>query len=237
MRLYDCRRAGKTLPSHDDAAFASVRLLLASDDKVHVLDASDPKWHATINHASGDAGRLANVDFGSTSDEILVFSDFGIRVTIWSLLTSRGVEIKDPKFSTRGYSFRPRTGHLAILTRETTKDVVMVLAPGTRELVHSFALGTVDAQGLKWSPDGRWLVTWEVASAGYNVLLYTPDGHLYTTYSGGQDLDHPGLGVRNVEWDPSGRFLAVASYENHVTLLSTTTVSVPAPFKWPSIQN
>jgi len=200
------------------------RFLLADDDTIHLYDASDPQWHVTINGASNNSGKIAGVDFGYTASEVVVFSDYGLKATIWSLLTSRGVEVRDPKFSSRGYSFRPRTGHFAILTRETTRDMVMVLAPGTRELENSFALATIDAQGLKWSIDGRWLATWESASAGYNVLIYTSDGHLFRNYSGGQDVDRPGLGVKTVIWEPSQRYLVVACYNNQITLLSSTTV-------------
>ncbi|MCJ1387401.1 hypothetical protein MMC18_000244 [Xylographa bjoerkii] len=198
-----------------------LRLLLSDEETVYVFDLSDPKWHATINGAARDIGKIVNVDFGYTKDEVVVFSDFGLKVIIWSLLTNRGVEVRDPKFSYRGHSFRSISGHVAILARETMKDAVMVLAPATRKLASTFSLATVDAQGLEWSPDGRWLVTWEAASAGFHVLLYTADGHLFKNYFGGQDPNIPGLGVRTVEWDPGGKFLAVGSYDSKIHLLST----------------
>ena len=211
-----------------DRQSGTSRLLVADDEAIHLYEASNPQWHVTINGASSNTGKIAGVEFGYTADEVVVFSDFGLKATIWSLLTSRGVEIRDPKFSSRGCCFRPRTGHLAMLTRETTKDVVMVLTPGTRELEHSFTLATVDAQGLKWSPNGRWLVTWEAASAGYNILVYTSDGHLFRTYGGGQDVDRPGLGVKTAIWEPSERYLAIACYNHHITLLSAATVCAPS---------
>lgn len=218
-----------------DRQSGTSRLLVADDDTIHLYDASDPQWHVMINGAPNNTGKIAGVEFGYTADEVVVFSDFGLKATIWSLLTSRGVEIRDPKFSSRGCCFRPRTGHLAMLTRETTKDVVMVLTPRTRELEHSFTLATVDAQGLKWSPNGRWLVTWEVASAGYNILVYTSDGHLFRTYGGGQDGDRPGLGVKTVIWEPSERYLAIACYNHHITLLSVATVCALSVEEAPSL--
>ncbi|MCJ1249124.1 hypothetical protein MMC30_006347 [Trapelia coarctata] len=222
-KWYHCIGDDDLHPQSQDKQSGTSRLLLADDDTIHLYDASDPEWHVAINGVSNNSGKIAGVDFGYTANEVVVFSDYGLKATIWSLLSSRGVEIRDPKFSSHGYCFRPRTGHLAIITRETTKDIVMVLAPGTRELENSFALATVDAQGLKWSPDGRWLVTWDAASAGYNVLIYTSDGHLFRTYSGGQDPDRPGLGVKTVIWEPSHRFLVVACYNHQITLLSSTT--------------
>ena len=204
-----------------------LRFLIADDDKIHVYDATDAQWHAAINGASSTMGKIANVEFGYKPDEVLVFSDFSTKVTIWSLKSSRGVEIRDPKFSRRGHCFRPRTGHLAMLTRPDTRDVVVLLAPRTHGLVHSFVLATVDAQGLKWSPDGRWLAIWEAASAGYMVFIYTADGHLFKTYHGGQDTENVGLGIKGVEWDPTGKYLAVGTYDDQVTLLYASTVCFP----------
>ncbi|MCJ1378298.1 hypothetical protein MMC17_001395 [Xylographa soralifera] len=100
------------------------------------------------------------------------------------------------------------------------KDVVMVLSPITRRLESTFSLATVDAQGLEWSPDGNWLVTWEAASAGFHVLVYTVDGYLFKNYFGGQGPDTPGLGVRTAEWDSSGKVLAVKNHGNQVHLLA-----------------
>ena len=205
------------------------RILLADDDTVHIFDLSDSKWHATVTGGSGSTGKIANVEFGFTKDEVLVFSDFGVKVTIWSLLTNRGVEVRDPKNPARGHSFRPVSGHLAILVRESMRDVVMVLSPVTRRLESTFPLATIDAQGLQWSPDGNWLVTSEAASAGFQVLVYTADGYLFQNYVGGQGPDTPGLGVRTVEWDSSGKFLAVQNYDNQIHLLATPSVSLAYP--------
>ena len=213
---------------HDqqDGPVSSPRLLLVDEDTVLIYDTGDSHWHAEISGASSNTGRIANAEFGYTADEVLIFSDFSIKATIWSLNTSRGVEVRDPKFPSSGHSFRPQSGHLAILTRPMTRDVVLVIAPFTRELIHSFTLATVDAQGLQWSPDGRWLATWDASSAGFAVYVYTADGYLFKRYNGGQDADHIGLGVRRIEWEPSGKYLIVGSYENEITLLDTKTVRV-----------
>ena len=181
---------------------------------------------------SGGTGNITNVEFGFTKDEIIVFSDFGLKATIWSLLTKRGVEVRDPKNPCRGHSFRPSSGHLAVLVRETMRDVVMVLSPVIQRLENIFSLATVDAQGLEWSPDGNWLVTWEAASAGFHVLVYTADGNLFKNYFGGQRPDTPGLGVRTVEWDHSGKHLAVKDYENQIHLLATRSVSFAYPSRF-----
>lgn len=142
--------------------------------------------------------------------------------------------MRDPKISTlrngHGYSYRRQTGHLALLTRPAAQDIVTLHAPGSYEVVGSFSVPMVDAQGVKWSADGRWLGVWEAAGAGFKVVVYTADGHLYRCYDGGGGGEGEGagevggLGVRGIEWSPRGDYLAIAGYNGRVTLLGTTTV-------------
>ncbi|KAI9701158.1 MAG: hypothetical protein M1836_001827 [Candelina mexicana] len=204
------------------------RILLADDRTVRIWDVFDEQWSATIDGAGGGVGKVVNVEFSHDGDEVLVFSEFGVKVTAWSLKSSRSVEIRDPKFSKRGFGYRPRTGHLALLTRPTAHDVITLHAPTSYKLLESYTLPTIDAQGLKWSPDGRWIAVWDAASSGYKVLVYTADGHLYRTYSGEREGGIMGLGIKSVDWSPRGDYLAVGDHDNRVTLLSSITFAPTA---------
>ncbi len=208
------------------------RILLANDHTVLVWGVDDDsRGHSVITgRAAGGNLRMAHVCFGYTADEVLLFSVSGIKVTIWSLVTNRAVvEIRDPKSlptttTATCYDFRPRTGHLAILTRASAHDTLMLLAPKKYELLHSVDLTTVDAQGVKWSADGRWLAIWEASSMGFKVLIHTADGHLFKTYTGGQDADNIGLGVRVLKWSPTGNFLAIGDCNQRAVLLATNNL-------------
>ena len=203
------------------------RVLVANDDVVLVRDVEDANWHAEINGAASNLGKLSNVQFGFSANEILIFSAFGVKLTIWSLLNCRGVEIRDPKNLLSCYDYRPRTGHLAILIRDAAHDALHLLTPGNHELVTNAELTTVDVQGLKWSPDGQWIAIWDAASYGYKILVFTADGHLYKSYFGGQDNDNIGLGIMTVNWSPSGNFLAIGDFNQRVILLNNNMVSRP----------
>lgn len=205
---------------------SSHRFLLANDDDVLIWDVDDLKWHAEINGAANCLGRIYNVQFGSTANEVLVSSSFGVKLTIWSLLTTRGVEVKDPKTTSRFCDCRPRSGHLAILVRDTAHDALVLLPPGKPDQVKNVELATVDAQGVKWSPDGRWIAIWESGSYGYKVLTYTADGNHYKTYLRGQDTENVGLGVSMLRWSPSGSFLAIGDYNQCAVILRTNTVGI-----------
>lgn len=204
------------------------RLLLADDDNIRAYDVKDHKWSATIEKTAANFGRIADVAFGHTPDEVLVFTDFGVKLTIWSLSSCRGVEIRDPKYMVHCYSHRTQTGHLAILTRPGAQDLLMLLNPGDHELVRSVELPTIDAQEVAWSPDGCWLAIRDAASNGHKVLIYTADGHLFRTYAGIEDTREIGLGIKRIRWIPKTGKLALGDYNDYITILSKNTVRRPA---------
>lgn len=201
------------------------RILLADDETVHIYDINDPAWHAVIEKAAGNLGRIADVAFGHEADEVVVLSDFGAKLTIWSLLTSRGVEVRDPKYMVKCYHHRPRTGHLAILTRPAAQDLLMLLQPGSHELVKSVELHTIDAQEVAWDPEGDWLAISDTASSGYRVLIYTADGHLYKTISNSVNNVDISLGVKCIIWSPSTNTLSVGDNNDSIVVFSKNNVN------------
>ncbi len=203
------------------------RTLLADDDNVHVYDVNETHWSGRIECAASNFGRIADVAFGHNANEVLVFSDFGVKLTIWSLITRRGVEIRDPKYLVHCYTYRPRTGHMAILTRPHAHDILMLLNPGDRGFIKSVELPTVDAQEVTWSPDGRWLAIRDAASTGHRLLIYTADGHLFKMYSNEENTNDIGLGLKRLEWSPLHGVLALGDYNDKVTILSKNTVIRP----------
>lgn len=205
------------------------RILLADDDSVRVYDTDEPTWSAVLERVASGLGRIADVTFGHNPNDILVFSDFGVKLTLWSLITCRGVEIRDPKNMMHCYSYRARSGHMAVLTRPAAQDVLMLLNPGNHELITSIELPTVDAQEVSWSPDGCWLVVRDAASSGHKVLIYTADGHLFRTYTGTGDDDNIGMGIKRLAWSPLSMHLALGDYNDIVTILSNNTVMILLP--------
>ncbi|KAL8727625.1 MAG: hypothetical protein Q9166_005933 [cf. Caloplaca sp. 2 TL-2023] len=206
--------------SGNDDESISQRLLLADDTRIMVFDTKSSQLYAEISGAT-TLTKLANVDFGWTPNDIMVMSDFGFKLQIWSLATKRAVEVKDPKYDI-GYSYRPGTGHLALLTRPAAHDVLMIIAPHSHEVFSTIELSTVDARGIDYSPNGNWLAVWDTASAGCRVLILTADGHHFKTYFIPQhELN---LGVRCVQWNPMSDHLAIGDHEGSVTLLGKNTV-------------
>ncbi|KAF8419321.1 hypothetical protein EV426DRAFT_291421 [Tirmania nivea] len=211
------RRSG--IDKTEEEGGAPLRLLVADEETIQVYDMKDDKWTATINQGFGG---IRNVDFGRNQDEVIVFADYQLKITVWSLVNSKHIEIPNPKFSTNvGYGYRPCTSHFALLCRQSTHDVITVHNHTNYRLASTWTLPTLDAQGLKWAPCGRWIAVWESAALGYKVLIYTSDGHLYRTY----DRQCEGLGVKSVEWSPNSDFLTIGSYDGRMVFLSNYTFS------------
>jgi hypothetical protein len=160
-----------------------------------------------------------------------VFSEFGLKVSVFNLRTQRSVDISSPKFyhagvAMKGFSYRLKTGNLALLTRSGGKDVVSVHVKDSLDVLRSWCPDTIDAQGVCWSADGRWLVVWESPSQGRRICVYTADGHLFKCWNGpvhisDEDSDISlGAGIKLLDWSRDGALVAVGDFSRRVTILS-----------------
>ncbi|KAF2396302.1 WD40 repeat-like protein [Trichodelitschia bisporula] len=202
-----------------------LHILIASATEAHTYSLPDPSFTSTISNGTGSMGPLVHAHFGPDPSSLLLYSDFSSRVVAWSLPSGRSVEIRDPKFaSSRGSGFAP-DGTFALLGRHGATDVLSLHTPASYALLRAVPLQSVDAQGLTWSRDGRWLAVWEAPGVGFRVYVYTAGGELYRIFSGETGEEWVGLGVRSVEWAPGGAYFAVGGWDGRVTLLNTRTFS------------
>lgn len=209
---------------------------MALVDHLHVFSALESGYHATVRIAVPGNLKPSLIQFGASDDEVCVLYQFGIKFAIFDLRSSKCVEILNPKFhhvasAKRGFAFRSQTGHLALLTRSAGKDVVGVHHPTTHELQISWNPDTVDAQGMQWAPDGRWLVIWDSASHGHKLLFYTPDGHLFKAWSGPSGFTKDGrnyelgAGVKFCQFSPDSNCAAVSDHTRSVWILEMDAVT------------
>lgn len=210
---------------------SSKRVLICASDCICVYSMTNQQFAAKIGNPTSGTAKITSINFGATDDEICVFSDFGLKLTVFNLSTSTSIEIASPKFyspgnSSRGYAYRPRTSSLALLTRSGGKDILSIHRKYTYEVLRSWNTDTVDAQGITWSLDGKWLAVVDSAGQGHRILFYTADGYLFKIWNGptpisDEDRDLAmGPGVKLVEWASTGDYLAVGDYSSRVVLLS-----------------
>ncbi|KAI0976170.1 hypothetical protein F4678DRAFT_216011 [Xylaria arbuscula] len=215
---------------------SSTRVLVAIADQFHVFAALSGDLHGIVQIPQPPGTKPAFASFGATHDEVCVFSPVGLKLTIFNLVSSKAVEISDPKFfssvaALKGCSFRRSTRHLALLTRTAGKDMVSIHSADTREIQRSWCPETVDAQGLSWTPDGRWLVVWDSPAHGTRVLFCTHDGHVYKDWRGDpqhsamdNDMGQFAPGVKALAFSPSGRYTAAADGSNRISIFNDRLV-------------
>ncbi|KAJ5551966.1 hypothetical protein N7461_006664 [Penicillium sp. DV-2018c] len=220
---------GSSLGASNSQIASQRRILSANDTRISVWRLTPLELYAEIEGI--EPGALAT-DFGADENEVLVFHAWHTKLSIHSLGTGRSSVIKSPKFAHHlGLGYRPNTRELAILLKPETSDLLTVHEPRSYDLINRTVLPTIDAQGLKWSPDGKWIVIWDIASAGTKVLIFTADGQLFRTYSGPSSVDDTfDLGVKQVEWSPvsnqrTSEILAVGKVNGNIDLLRTHTFS------------
>ncbi|KAM3435278.1 hypothetical protein MY4824_005003 [Beauveria thailandica] len=232
---------------------SSTRLLVCAGESVHVFSASSvdhhhhhhhrSSFHATISNPPLLPGEKAGIArFGARDGEVLVCSPSGLKLAIVSLADSTAVEVANPKFHQpssvgRSYSVRPRTQHLAVLTRTNGRDFVSIHHPLSRQVQKSWAVDMVDAQAVCWTPDGKWLLLWESAAQGHRLVLYTADGQHFRTVNGAHLSDGPDvsleLGIRTCQPSHNSDLCAVADHSRSIAILQTDSWRRRAVFTHP----
>lgn len=224
---------------------SSKLLLVANASEVKIVSALDDSFNATIRNPVAPGTKPVLVIFGASDSEVCMIASFGLKFAVYDLVSSKAVEIGNPKLfslstASRCYSFRPQTRHLALLTRTTGKDMISIHGLPTRELHRSWAPDTIDAQGIVWSPDGRWLIVWESAAHGHKLLFYTSDGHIFRTWSGPANppvefKDYAaGSGIKTVQFSADARCLAIGDQSRSIYMFAMSSVTETMRFQHPS---
>ncbi|KAJ3172057.1 WD repeat-containing protein wrap73 [Geranomyces variabilis] len=182
---------------------------------IQVWSVRNEDWTAKIEE--GVAG-CVGVRWTPDSRHLLSFSDYELRITIWSLVTKEACYIQYPKYVDRGHCFRKDGRYFALAERNDCKDYISVYDCEDWSLLKRFPTETADLTDIAWSPDGQYLAVWETI-LDYKVCIYHPDGRLAASYSAYDS----GLGIKSVSWSPSSQFLAIGSYDQKIRLLNHLT--------------
>ena len=164
---------------------------------------------------SGISGMLWSPD----SFQLLVFSEFLFKCSIYNLTDKSISYIKSPKLSTaRGCVFSANGKLMALLEKHECKDIVNIYYTGDWKLVNSVQLDSFDVVEILWDYNDSHIVAWE-NPINYRLHVICPFKGVILRY---QPYDYA-LGIKNVEFSNKSLFLAVGSFDEKIRLLNAVT--------------
>ncbi|TFK56980.1 WD repeat-containing protein 8 [Heliocybe sulcata] len=182
---------------------------------VSVFKLRDEEWSARIE--AGAEG-LVKAEWAPDGRSILCFSEWGLRVTIWSLVSGTATYIQFPVHADRGYAFRADGRYFVLAERHKSKETIGVYdTSDSYKLVRHFPLPTCALSSLSISPTGNHIAVWE-GPLEYKLYILTLAGDLIASFAPDPD---PGLGIRSLAWYPSGMFLASGGYDEKIYILDS----------------
>ncbi|KAG0148607.1 hypothetical protein CROQUDRAFT_41175 [Cronartium quercuum f. sp. fusiforme G11] len=149
---------------------------------VHSIHSNDLVACIEVGAEGVAAGEKA-VRWGPGNDCLMVWSDWGLRITIWPLTSTQPqpVQLHHPKHGPHlGSTFSSDSHYFALICRQPgqTRDQVAIYDTLGWACVSLFELPAdlVDVAHIRWSPCGRYLALVESALFNYRVEIRTPTG-------------------------------------------------------------
>lgn len=171
------------------------------------------EWNCTINESQSG---VIYSRWTPDSRKVLIFNDFSVRMSIWSLIDKSTVYINSPKYPDKGISFSSNGYFMALAERDKSKDSIGIYFVGDWSLVSHFNTDTYDLADIAWSKDNTSIIVWD-CELECKQLVYSPTGNLLSSYEAytGQ------LGIRNFVLSSNGLSLAVGYNDNILRLFNT----------------
>ncbi|KAI0001905.1 YVTN repeat-like/Quino protein amine dehydrogenase [Russula vinacea] len=186
---------------------------------VYVFRMRDEEWSAHIE--TGTEG-LLRAEWAPDGRHVLCFSEWGLRVTVWSLVAGIATYIQYPLHPDRGHAFRQDGRYFVLAERHKSKDTIGVYdAANSFSLARHFPLPTSSMSSLALSPSGSHIAVWE-GPLEYRLFILSLAGDVLGSFKPDPD---PGFGIRHVVWHPSDMFLAVSGWDNKIHILEQLTWS------------
>jgi hypothetical protein len=168
---------------------------------VQVFSIADPDWKCRLSE--GAVG-LVDAFWGPDSRSILTESDFGVQMTVWSLVDGSTQIITNPKQShfpslpatatkTKLSAFSQDGKFMALAHRIELHDWIGVYSTDPWGELSKFQSKTQDVSYLEWTPSGTHIVALD-SILHYRMVVYTPAGDCVANF----EAYHHALGVRTM---------------------------------------
>jgi hypothetical protein len=183
IQVFQCIDKPDKVDFSPDSLYLSCAFL--SRGAIQCFSMSNPEWKCRINE--GVSGFI-NVHWMPDSRGIATVSDFGIQVTIWSLLDSSSSVISSPKqclgsIGTNGASqqnllaFSDCSRYLAIVHRQELHDFIGIYSTSPFQELSKFKSRSNDVAAIYWTHNGTHVVTVD-SPLTYKIVIYTASGEV-----------------------------------------------------------
>lgn len=160
---------------------------------IQCFSIADPDWKCRINE--GVSGFI-NAFWMPDSRGVITVSDFGIQLTVWSLLDSTSHIISNPKHGLGSISINQPTQQqllafsdcsrfLGVVHRMELHDYIGVYSTSPFHELSKFKCKSNDLSALHWTPNSTHIVTVD-SPLTYKLVVYTASGEvseLMTSYN------------------------------------------------------
>lgn len=208
------------------------KLILAVIPKKSLLEARSILEEDWLCKAEDPLSGLIYARWAPDSRHILAFSDFQLKLSIYSLADKAVYYIKGPKYPDKGVSFSSDGKFMALAERRDTKDYIGVYYCGNWKLVNHFPTDTYDLSDIMWSPDNNVIIAWETLLE-YKLLVYCPATGILAKFQPYQSA----LGIKTVNFSNKADFLAIGSFDEKARILNCLTWKLIIEFEHPSAIN
>jgi hypothetical protein len=183
LHIFQCIDKPDKMEFSPDSAY----LLCASLARgaVQCFSVSDPDWKCRINE--GVSGFI-NAFWMPDSRGIITVSDFGIQLTVWSLLDSTSHIISSPKHGLGAISnnqptqqqllaFSDCSRFLGVIHRMELHDYIGVYSTSPFHELSKFKCKSNDLAAISWTPNSTHIVTVD-SPLTYRLVVYTASGEV-----------------------------------------------------------
>ncbi|KAF8328154.1 YVTN repeat-like/Quino protein amine dehydrogenase [Cantharellus anzutake] len=180
---------------------------------VNVFSLLDEAWTARIQ---GGVEGIVKAEWAPEGRNIVCFSDWTLRVTIWSLSTGKATYIQYPKYGGKCFAFVPGSNLFILAERHKSKDSIGIYDTSSGyQLLRHFPVLTQSLSSLCVSTNEYIAISENTLE--FKVYIYNFAGILLGTFLPEEEA---GMGVRHMSWHPSGTVLAVSGWSDKIYLLN-----------------
>ncbi|GFT07080.1 WD repeat-containing protein WRAP73 [Nephila pilipes] len=180
---------------------------------LQVWNLANPTWKCKI---SENPLTIADVYWAPDSRHLLVISEFYLKMTVWSLVSSTVAVIENPKLIKNCISFSHCERYLAVAERRRGEDCISIYTCDTWELLKFFSVETKDLSGIYFSPSDLVLGILEAFMEEPKVVFYSIDGRILGKY-----VKPVMFGITFFSWNFDGNLIALGDYFGEVTVLDS----------------